>query len=151
MGLHDSKASSFGLLYPADGKVRRLEIIKYQVEDLAAGADIAARSIFVIPAGYRFTVTAAKVLSQGAPAGIDDSNTCVVAVANGSNNIVSKTYNTGTAFPANGVADSLGALSATYKELAAGAVLKFSVTNGTTADPPGFMLQIEGVLEPLEG
>jgi len=122
------------------------KIFSYQIEDLSADADIADRPLLVIPTGYALTLTDIKVLSQGAPAGIDDSNTCVVVVKNGSSAIVTKTYNTGTAFPASGTAASLGALSATYKILAAGEIVKFSITNGTNANPPAFMVQLEGTL-----
>ena len=122
------------------------KIFSYQIDDLSADADIADRALFVVPTGYALTLTDIKVISQGSPSGIDDSNTCVVVVKNGSNAIVTKTYNTATAFPAAGTAESLGSLSATYKALAAGAIVKFSITNGTNANPPAFMVQLEGTL-----
>ena len=123
-----------------------VNILSFQIEDLSADADIADRALFVVPTGYALTLTDIKVISQGSPSGIDDSNTCVVVVKNGSNAIVTKTYNTANAFPAAGTAASLGSLSATYKVLAAGEIVKLSVTNGTNADPPEFMVQIEGTL-----
>ena len=124
------------------------QFIVYQVEDLAAAADIAARPIFVCPTGFQFTISSISILSQGTPAGIDNSNTCIIVVANGTNAIVTKTYNAETAFPADGTAGDLGALSGTYKIITAGEMIKFSITNGgTTSDPPAFILQIVGTLE----
>ena len=95
------------------------------VEDLAAGADIAGRVIYVVPTGYAVTLSSVSIVPSGSKTGIDAGNTCVVALANGANAIVSKTYNNTTVFPADATEDDLGALSGTYKVLAAGALLKF--------------------------
>lgn len=121
----------------------RTFVLQVPVEDLAAGADIADRFVFEAPSGFDVTLVSAKVLSQGSPAGIDDSNTCVVKLENGSSNeIVEKTYDTSNAFPAAGTVGDLGTLSETYKVLAAGEKLVLSVTNGVTANPPRFVIQI---------
>ena len=117
-------------------------VLTYQVEDLAAGGDITARPIFVAPSGVDVTIVSASIIPQGAPAGIDDSNTCVIALSDGTNAIASATFDTDPAFPAVGVTTSLGALDATYKVLGAGEKLYVAVTNGTTANPPAFMLEI---------
>lgn len=122
------------------------QFIVYQVEDLSAGGDIADRPLFVCPTGFTFTLSSVKIIAQGSASGIDNSNTCVVAVKNGSNTIVTKTYNGSTTFPTSGTADDLGALNATYKVIAAGEIIKVSVTNGNTADTPAFILQIVGTL-----
>jgi hypothetical protein len=122
------------------------QFIVYQVEDLAADGDISARPLFVCPEGFKFTISSINIIAQGSASGIDDSNTCVIAALNGTDSIVSKTYDTDPAFPADGVADSLGALSGTYKILAAGDILKFSITNGSTADTPAMILQVVGEL-----
>ena len=114
----------------------------FQIEDLAANGDIAARALLECPTGYAITLTSAKIISQGSPTGIDDSNTSVFLLANGSNAIVSKTFNTTVTFPAANTTVSLGTLSATYKVMAAGDLLKFSLTNGTTADTPLCSIQI---------
>ncbi len=119
------------------------QVFSYKVEDLAADADISTRAILEVPTGLVFTITAAKLISNGTAAGIDDSNTCVVSILNGTNAIATVTYNATTAFPAENVSGSLGTLSATYKVLSAGEKLHFTVTNGTTANPPAFQLQIE--------
>lgn len=123
------------------------QFICYQVEDLAADGDIAARSLFVCPTGFKFTLSSVAIISQGSAAGIADGHTCAIAVLNGTDSIVSKTYKTDPAFPADGTADDLGALNDTHKVLDADDVLKFSVTNGTNANPPAFILQIVGTLE----
>ena len=124
----------------------KTHFLSYQVEDLAAGADIAARPIFVVPAGLMATLTGARIIPQGDDAGFDASNACVVTLTDGTNTIVSKQYDDDPAFPDSGVADSLGDLDATYKALAAGETLCLSVTNGATANPPAFSLQIEMTL-----
>jgi len=108
------------------------------VEDLAAGADIANRPVFVHPSGAE--LVSAGILTQGAPAGIDDANTCVITVADDAANvIVTKTYNTANQPPSSDFAD-LGALSATHKLLAAGEHVLLSVTQGTTANMPAFVV-----------
>jgi hypothetical protein len=118
-----------------------LRTVQIPVENLGAGADIAARLAWVAP--HDLTVTKVSVLSQGTAAGIDATNTCVVAVANGANNIVSKTYNNTTTFPATDTQDDLGTPDATQKKMKKGDLLKLSVTNGATADPPAFVVQVE--------
>jgi len=120
----------------------KTRVFNYQVEDLAANADITTRAVFECPTGLAYTITAAKIISQGTPAGIDDSNTCVVQILNGASSIASVTYNTSVPFPAVNVAGSLGSLSAS-KAIAAGDKVHLVVTNGTTANPPAFMLQVE--------
>jgi len=106
------------------------------VEDLAANGDIAARPIFVHPRAV--TLTSLGILTEGSPAGVDDDNTAVIAVADdASNAIVSKTYNTAAQPPDTDYAD-LGALDATHKVLAAEEHITLSVTQGTTADLPAF-------------
>jgi hypothetical protein len=119
------------------------KILTYKVEDLAANADITTRAILAIPSDIDATITKASIISNGTPADIDDSNTCVVQLLNGTNSIVSETYDSTTAFPAENALADLGALSATYKVLEAGDKLHLVVTNGTTADPPAFILQVE--------
>lgn len=117
-------------------------VLCYQIEDLAAGGDITARPIFVAPAGVDVTLVSASIIPQGSSAGIDDSNTCVVALTDGTNTIVTITYDTDPAFPASAAAGDLGALSETYKVLSAGEKLYLVVTNGTTANPPAMMLEV---------
>lgn len=117
-------------------------IFSYQVEGLAANADITDRVIFFAPTGVDVTLVSASIVAQGNAAGIDDSNTCVIKLSDGTNTIVETTYDSSHAFPAAAAVTSLGTLNSTYKALAAGEKLYLSVTNGTTANPPAFMLQI---------
>lgn len=121
----------------------KTHILQIPVEDLGVGVDIADRLVFEAPAGFDITLVSAKILSQGTAAGIDASNTCVVLLEDGSSNaIVTKTYSLEPAFPADGVVSDLGTLDSTYKVLSAGEKLLLSVTNGATANPPGFVIQV---------
>ena len=122
------------------------QFIVYQVIDLAAGADVTSTGLFVCPTGFTFTISSIDIISQGTAAGIDDSNTCVISVLNGTNAIVTKTYNAATTFPADGVSSNLGALDETHKVITAGQIIKYTITNGATADSPAFILQIVGEL-----
>lgn len=113
---------------------------QFSVEDLAADADIAARPVFVRPGAL--TLVSIGILTQGASAGVDDSNTVVIAFADdASNSIVSKTYNTGTQPPSSDYAD-LGALNGTNKILTATEHVLMSVTQGGTANMPAFVVVI---------
>lgn len=114
-----------------------------QVEDLAAGDDIAARAEFVAPAGG-CTLLKVGIIPRGSSAGIDNSNTAVVTIADAAANvIIAKTYNTATQPPAANVYASLGTLDATHKVLTANEVVTVTVTQGATADLPGLLLLIE--------
>lgn len=126
------------------------QFIVYQVIDLAADADITSTGLFVCPTGFTFTISSIDIISQGTAAGIDDSNTCVISVLNGTNAIVTKIYNTGTTFPADGTSDNLGALDETHKVITAGQIIKYTITNGATADSPAFIIQIIGELATVE-
>lgn len=110
------------------------------IEDLAAGADIAARVVFAHPgAGQLVSV---GILAVGAYAGVDAGNTMVVAITDGAgNSIVSKTFNNTTVPTDNGY-DNLGTLDVTHKVLTAAETVKMALTNGATANPPGLFLCI---------
>ena len=120
----------------------RTHILSYQVEDLAAGADIAARAIFEVPAGFAATVVSASIIMLGASAGVDDANTSVIALSDGTNDIVTATYKTSALPPAANASASLGEPAADHKILAAGEKLHLVVTNGATANLPAFMVQV---------
>jgi len=108
------------------------------VEDLGAGADIAAREVFIAPSAGYFTEIG--ILTYGAPAGVDDSNTCVVAVKDSAGNtVVTKTYNTATQPPTEDY-ESLGTLDTTHKKFVADEHFTVDVTQGTTSNMPGFSL-----------
>jgi hypothetical protein len=123
-----------------------VRIISYEVENLDANGNISNRPIFYVPTGYKLTLTDILLLSQGTAASVDNDNTSVVDVLSGSKSIATATFNASVSFPAIATATSLGALS-TYKTLVAGDVVKLSVTNGSTADIPGFVLELIGTIE----
>jgi hypothetical protein len=125
-------------LSPAAAK----RILVCQVEDLAAGVDIANRVIFAVPAGINAALISAAIIPQGPPAGVDDSNKCDILLSDGTNSIVSVEYDASPVFPAAGVVSDLGALDGTYKVLSAGEKLCLSVTNGATANLPAFLLEV---------
>lgn len=121
---------------------RLVKTVVHAVENLAAGADIAARAI------HSFThegwIVAARVVNQATAAtGIDASNTCVVTVAIDAGTVATKTYNNAVTFPAANAKDSLGTITNGHAE--AGDVLTLAVTNGTTADPGPFLVEVDYV------
>lgn len=119
------------------------------VENLAAGADIAARAVFCAPQGGA-VLRKWGILPQGSKTGIDDSNTAVLALADGAGNAISsKTYNTANQPPAANVYADLGTLSDTHKVLTANEVVTLAVTQGAAADLPAFVVVIEW--EPADG
>lgn len=120
----------------------KTHVLSFQIEDLAAGGDIVARSLFSVPAGLQATLISAAILPLGNSAGVDNANTSVIELTDGTNSIVSKTYNTGTQPPAAGVLGDLGALDGTHKVLAAAENLVLNVTNGATADLAGMFVQV---------
>jgi hypothetical protein len=122
-----------------------IETIRVPVVDLDAGGDLAAIPFYVIPTGFRYTVLSVDLVSIGNPAGIDNANTCVIDIKKGATSIATKTYNTATVFPAGGAADNLGVITNALR--VAGDVLTYSVTNGATANPDAFVIQITGVIE----
>ena len=108
-----------------------------------ADADISARPIFDHPRAG--TLVSAGILTQGSPAAIDDSNTCVVALKDDAGNtIVTKTYNTGTQPPSSDYED-LGALDGTHKALTAAEHVTLDVTQGANADMPAFTQRHGGI------
>lgn len=125
-----------------DPLLARVKTVTHQVEDLAAGADIAAR------AAHHFNspgwLVAARVVNQAtAAAGIDNSNTCVVAISTDAGSVVSTTFNATTTFPAANTRLDMGALSNTA--VRAGYVMTVAVTNGATANPGPFLVEIDFV------
>jgi hypothetical protein len=78
--------------------------------------------------------------SANTTAGVAQTSTTIV-LKNGTDTIVSKEMND-TNYPAAGSALSLGALSETYKKIAAGGSLKLDVTNAGAANPPSMVLQL---------
>ncbi|HNQ21679.1 MAG TPA: hypothetical protein PKK06_01145 [Phycisphaerae bacterium] len=121
---------------------RMVKTVTHAVEDLAAGADIAARAI------HHFSqegwLVAARVVNQATAAtGIDAGNTCIVALVLDGDMVATVTFNGVTAFPNANTERTLGTISPA--RAAAGAVLKLAVTNGTTANPGPFLLEVDYV------
>ena len=122
------------------------QMLSFQIEACVAGADIAGKVLAAIPTGYSFEILSADVISNGSPAGIDAANTCVVAIKNQANTVVTKTYDNVSGFPEDNAVSNLGAISATHKTVAAGSAISLYVTNGATAATPTFILQLTGKL-----
>lgn len=124
---------------PNHGKVKT---IVHAVEDLSAGADVAARAIHSFEQDA--WIVSARVVNQASAAsGIDNSNTCVVTLATGAGTVVTETFDSTTTFPAANAAQDLGTVSNPH--VSAGEVLTLAVTNGTTANPGAFLVAVDYV------
>ncbi|MBI1825874.1 MAG: hypothetical protein HY287_05875 [Planctomycetes bacterium] len=120
----------------------KIKTVTHVVEDLAAGADIAARAIHHF--GAAGWLVAARVVNQStAAAGIDNSNTCVVAIATDAGTVVSTTFNVTTAFPTSNARFDMGALS--NAQVRANYIMTLAVTNGATANPGPFLVEVDYV------
>lgn len=125
-----------------DTEQRQIKTVVHAVEDLAAGVDIADRAVHVFES--EAWAVAARVVNQAsAAAGIDNSNTCVVLVKLAGGTLATKTYNAGVVFPAANTKDSLGTL--TSPKAAKGTVMTIAVTNGATANPGPFLIEVDYV------
>jgi hypothetical protein len=142
VGVVQDLVSSGKIILRIDPMGTRVKTVTHAVEDLDAGADIAARAIHCFNVdGW---IVAARVVNQAsAAAGIDDSNTCVIALAIDAGEVVSKTYNSSVTFPAANTADDLGTLA--YQHAYAGNIVTLAVTNGATANPGPFLLEVDYV------
>lgn len=110
----------------------------YRVEDLAADADITGRPVFA--RGDAVKIDSVYILTEGASAGVDDSNTAAIELVNAAGNTVASVTYDSDSQPPDTAFEEL-ALDAT--DLAAEEVLKLNVTQGTTADLPAFQVIIE--------
>lgn len=130
------------LILRIDPLRRLVKTVTHAVEDLGAGVDIAARAIHAFDAeGW---LVAARVVSQStSAAGINDANTCVVALATGAGTVVSFTFNTAVVFPNANAMTDLGSLSNTH--VATGSILTLAVTNGAAANPGSFLVEVDYV------
>jgi hypothetical protein len=120
----------------------RVKSITHAVENLAAGGDISARAIHSFDAdGW---IVSARVVNQStAAAGINDANTCVIALATDAGTVVTATFNTSNPFPGVNTEQDLGAVANVHAE--PGQVLTLAVTNGATADPGPFLVVVDYV------
>ncbi len=112
---------------------------QYLLANLAANADLAATVIFTPPRAI--VIHDIRITGDGSPVGVDDSNTSVWTVTDGSANIVVETYDSTTAFPADNVQTSLGTMA--NQVILAGGRVELTVLNGTTADLPPTVVTIE--------
>ena len=109
------------------------------IEDLGAGSDITDRPVFGCQYGQSFSKVG--ILTKGAPAGIDDSNTVVLTLKNGAGSlIIQLTYNTANQPPTSDFED-LGPLLIT--SLDANDIITLTLTQGATANMPAFDLILE--------
>jgi len=140
VGFVQDYVSSGNIILRIDPQRKAVKTLVHAVENLAAGADIAARAVHSF--GKEAWIIAARLVNQATAAtGIDNSNTCVVDLAINAGAVASKTYNAGTAFPGTNAADSLGTITNGHAN--AGDVLTLAVTNGTTADPGPFLVEVD--------
>lgn len=120
-------------------QVSKMRTSNYLVEDLAAGADLLNIPIFANPKAV--TINSIGILTQGAPVGVDDTNTSVLLIEDDASNVVvTKTYDADPQPPTSDYED-LGALTNNF--LNAGEHLMLSLTNGATANWPAFTIIIE--------
>jgi|CXWL01.1.fsa_nt_gi hypothetical protein len=135
---------------PASGEIvlridpqrMRIKTIVHVVEDLSAGVDIAARAIHSFDsAGW---IVSARAANQAtASAGIDNANPCVIALATDAGAVVTATFNATNTFPGVNAKKDLGAISNPFS--AAGHVMTLAVTNGATANPGPFLVEVDYV------
>lgn len=114
------------------------QVIREFVEDLAAGADISARPIFVAPAAL--TVTSCVVIPRANSAGIDGSNTLVLTLRNITEGADVATV-TLTSDLVAGTPVTV-TLQAANLDIAASDVLGVTVTQGAAADTAGLTFQV---------
>ncbi len=120
----------------------RVKTVVHAVENLGAGADIAARAVHAFNCDA--WILSARVVNQtAAAAGINDANTCVVQLATGAGTVATATFNTAVTFPAVNTSVDMGAVSNVHA--LPGHVLTLAVTNGATADPGTFLVEVDYV------
>ncbi len=142
VGVAQDVPASGSIVLRIDPQRSRIKSVVHAVEDLSAGADIAARAVHAFDtAGW---LVSARVVNQTTAAtGIDASNTCVVALATAAGAVVTATFNDTNTFPSANATKDLGALSNT--RALAGYVMTLAVTNGTTANPGPFLVEVDYV------
>lgn len=129
---------TFGIATDFTAAPRR-QRAQHLVADGAAGADLTGVVIFA--PGRDVIIHDVYLTPDGTGVGVDDSNTSVWNVTDGSNTVVTKTYDSSTPFPADGEQDALG--PAAFGYLAAGGRLELSITNGATANLPACLVTVE--------
>jgi hypothetical protein len=135
VGVVQDFVSSGVVIVRIDPGHKLVKSIMHLVEDLGAGADIAARAIHSFDQdGW---IVAARVCNQATTA------TCVVALAVTAGAVASKTYNNTTVFPAANTMDGLGTISNGH--VPKNDVLTLAVTQGATANAGPFLVEVDYV------
>src|SRR5690606_2540747 len=96
--------------------------------------------------GLTATLISADIIPIGSATGIGESTTSVWTLTDGTNTIVTKTFNGSPDFPDDKVIANLGELNETHKVLVANEQLRLSVTNGSNVITPPVLLQVTYVL-----
>ncbi len=143
VGIAQDVPSTGEVILRIDPFRKLVKTLTHAVANLSAGVDISARAIHVFPDGAN--VTAVRVVNQDAAAsGIDASNTCVITVAvAGGETVATVEFDATPAFPNANTPYNLTLTE--HTAIAAGGVLTLAVTNGTTADPAGFLVEVDYV------
>ena len=142
VGVVQDVPSSNEVILRIDPQRAKVKTITHTVEDLAAGADIAARAIHHF--GVAGWLVAARVVNQTtAAAGIDNGKTCVVAIVTDAGAVASTTFNATTTFPTVNTRFDMGALS--NIQVRANYIMTLAVTNGATANPGPFLVEVDYV------
>ena len=117
----------------------QIKTVTHAVEDLSAGTDIQARAIHAFE--HAAWIVQAQLVNQATAAtGVNSANTCAVSLDTGAGNIAGAVFNTTNPFPATNRAKSLGTISNAHTP--AGEVLTLTVTNGATANPGPFLVEV---------
>jgi hypothetical protein len=118
----------------------------YTAAALTNAADLASTIIFAAGPNQGIQLESVLITPDGASAQIDNTNTSVWTVTDGTNTIVAETFNAADTFPATQTQQSLGTLA--FRSLAAGGRLELAIANGTAVDTPLTVVTVE--YSPLE-
>jgi hypothetical protein len=141
-GIMQDLISPGEIILRIDPNRRAVKTVTHAVEDLSAGGDIGARAVHQFQA--EAWIVGARVVNQAtAAAGIDAGNTCVVTLAGGAGTVASETFNATTPFPDPNSGHVIGSLANVH--VAPGEVLTLAVTNGATANPGPFLVEVDYV------
>ena len=139
--VQDYVSSALGIVR-IDPTRRLIKTVTHAVENLGAGADIAARAIHGFDQDA--WIVSARIVNQAtSAAGIDAGNTCAIALACTAGAVASKTYTNAVVFPAANTANDLGTI--TNPHCPKGDVLTLAVTQGATADAGPFLVEVDYV------
>ena len=142
VGIVQDFVSSGVVIVRIDPTRKLVKTVTHAVENLGAGADIAARAVHSFDQdGW---IVSARIVNQAtSAAGIDAGNTCVVALACTAGAVASKTYTNTVVFPAANTANDLGTISNGH--VPKNDVMTLAVTQGATADAGPFLVCVDYV------